>query len=49
MCKPDVTLDIFDAFAKRNNFWLTEITENKVEHWAYDSTGEIIDHFVQYP
>jgi hypothetical protein len=26
MCKPDVTMDIFDAYAKKNNFWLTEIT-----------------------
>ncbi len=49
MCKPDVTVDIFDAFAKKNNFWLTEITENKVEHWAYDSHGNLIDHFTQNP
>lgn len=49
MCRPDATIDIFDAFAKKNNFWLTEITENKVQHWAYDDQGEIMDHFVQYP
>jgi hypothetical protein len=49
MCKPDVTMEIFDAYAKMNNFWLTEITENKVEHWAYNSTGIVIDNFVQYP
>jgi hypothetical protein len=30
MCTPDATIDIFDAFAKKNNFWYTEITENKV-------------------
>lgn len=48
MCTPDITMDIFDAYAKSNNMWLSEIYENKVVHTAYNSHGKIIDNFTQY-
>ena len=29
-CTPDITVDIFDAFGKSNNMWLSVITADKV-------------------
>jgi hypothetical protein len=48
MCTPDITFDIFDSFSKSNNMWLSEIYEDRVEHFAYDSHGHIIDNFTQF-
>lgn len=47
MCTPDITVDIFDAYGKSNNMWLSEIYENKVVHVAYNSHGKIIDTYTQ--
>lgn len=47
MCNPDVTLDIFASFSKSNNFWMSDIYGDRVEHVAYDSHGAIIDKFTQ--
>ena len=47
MCKPDITVDIFDAFSKSNNFWLSSIYADRVEHVAYNSHGKVIDQFTQ--
>lgn len=47
MCHPDVSLGIFETFAKTNNFWLSEIRSDRVEHWAYNAHGKIIDNFTQ--
>lgn len=48
MCNPDITMDIFDSYSKSNNMWFSEIYEDRVEHFAYDSHGTIIDKFTQY-
>ena len=48
MCRPDITVDIFDAYSKSNNLWLSEIYADRVDHVAYDSHGNIIDKFTQY-
>jgi hypothetical protein len=48
MCTPDITIDIFDAYGKSNNMWLSEIYENRVVHTAYNSHGKIIDNYTQY-
>jgi hypothetical protein len=48
MCNPDASLGIFETFSKSNNFWLSEIRSDRVDHWAYDSHGRIIDKFTQY-
>ena len=47
MCNPDITMNIFDTFSKSNNFWLSEIYADRVDHFAYNSTGDIIDKFSQ--
>ena len=47
MCTPDITLDIFDAYSKSNNMWLSVIHADKVEHFAYNSHGKIIDQYEQ--
>lgn len=47
MCTPDITVDIFDAYGKSNNMWLSEIYEDKVMHVAYNSHGKIIDKYTQ--
>lgn len=47
MCTPDASMDIFDSFSKSNNFWLSEIYQDRVVHTAYDSHNKIIDHFTQ--
>ncbi len=47
MCHPDASLGIFETFAKTNNFWLSEIRSDRVEHWAYNAHGKIIDNFTQ--
>ena len=47
MCSPDASLDIFESFSKSNNFWVSDIYANRVEHVAYDSHGVIIDKFTQ--
>lgn len=31
-----------------NNFWYSIVDGSKVEHFAYDPSGQIIDHFIQY-
>lgn len=48
MCNPDATMDIFDSYSKSNNFWLSEIRSDRVDHFAYDSHGRIIDNFTQW-
>lgn len=47
LCRPDITVDIFDAFGSNNNFWISDIYADRVEHTAYDSHGQIIDKFSQ--
>lgn len=48
MCRPDVTMDIFMTFSKSNNFWVSDIYADRVEHVAYNSHNQIIDKFTQY-
>jgi hypothetical protein len=47
MCHPDASLGIFDTYSKSNNFWISEIRKDRVDHWAYDSHGKVIDNFSQ--
>ena len=46
-CHPDKTAHIFDALANTNNFWLSRIYPDRVEHVAYDPEGNIADQFTQ--
>ena len=46
-CRPDATMGIFETYGNSNNFWMTDVFSDRVEHVAYNSHGVIIDHFVQ--
>lgn len=48
MCRPDITVDLFDAWSTDNNMWFSTIYADRVEHIAYDSHGNKIDTFTQY-
>lgn len=47
MCNPDITVDIFDAYGKSNNMWLSEVYADRVVHTAYNSLGVKIDTYSQ--
>jgi hypothetical protein len=46
-CTPDKTTPIFDVQTNQNNFWISTVDNKQVQHSAYNTSGHIIDNFVQ--
>ena len=42
-CNPDASVDIFEKYNSNNNFWMTDVYPDRIEHKCYNSNGKIID------
>jgi hypothetical protein len=45
-CAMDQEINIFETMAEWNNFWVTQILPDRLEHRAYGLNGLIIDRSV---